>query len=739
MIEALLFAAIELNGALISRGAQFQLNDKVCAIEADALMSSISQDALARHLKNKLFVTAPEDCRFQEADNVLQLRLPQRFLARRMLTLSEPASALGIALLHQPNALIEHADYASRPQVVPLNALAFDLFLGDASQGLGMVATKGPWSLQALNQHYRGQPAFQRATGDYLFKDGGLIRIGDVRGLRTPGQILTDLRGLSLTNRAPALRGHGKTEAELVIQSPSRVQFFDRAGSPVYSSEVLPPGNYQVQGYGASGIPGILQARLVDIQGNSQTIDLAWTADRRLLSKEDIEWDFFIGQPRQIDGGLSRASLLSGRLAYGLSPQFTAGLYVERFHHRRQASAELSSRAIPGLLMTTAAGTACSRARCQPAWLFEARSSLSRHATLIAGVSQTEDIMARDSQLRSQQISLSGRLNSKLSGVISLATTQGQRRHQAALGVSGSYRLGPQMSLLFQLRQTQHERTESWSGYLGLSVYFAKQKTTASSILNHQSSAPKDGKNRLNLQLSRASEGLYGPEISLAHDLGMPQSTSAYTRYKSPYGEASVRLHHQTMKGGSTAAWSLSSRLWLTNDTVYLGPAGEENLVIQNTGKSGIEIEHSGRDRQTSAANGMVIFRKAPAWTDGIYLINQKSIPFDLQLAAHRIRIPLAANRAYRVDLQALWTEPKGWQIVNLFGLDLDDQPGRLKTAQGRSVFLTPEGHADLWSASELPLQLRTRSGRLLACNTADPAEARRQQVRLFCQPKPML
>lgn len=764
MLEVVwLLAAIELNGARISQGAQVAITDTHCLIETAAVSSVLTPSALRDQAVAGVFSVAPRLCSFDAAENLLRVRLPQEALGQRTLMLSPASGNLSVALLHDQTALIDHPEFSSQPMPETIPSAAFDVFLGSGLRGLGTVLAHGPWSLQRLSQQGQGGQRFERATGEYFFAQGAQIRVGDFRSERGADQLLGEYRGVYATNRAAPLRGEGKAEAFLAVSNPSRVQFFDRNGTPVYSSEILLPGNYQIQGYGASAVPGFLEARLIDVNGITQSVSLPWSADRRLLSKNQIEWEVFHATPRQLSGTLDDQALTSLSLRHGMSSTLTLGLYADWSADSHRWAAEASTRAIPGLIATGAAGQSCGflsvssasssnaltapdatdstttpqgESSCTPTWLIEARSKIPRSLTLIASVSRTSDPITGLAPTLVAQLGLSGALTQHLSGALTHAISQpdqGAAQHVTAL--SGSYRLNPQASLQFQARRHLTDDGQAWSGYLGLSFYWSARRTSISTALNHRAATGGNAaSDSLTLQAGISPEGLYGAQLNVAHTEDKTPRSDAFLRYASRQGDVSLRA--DTLNARAT--WSASSRLWVTTERITLAPTGDDNLVIQHLGLPDIRVIHQGRDPELAGANGLVVFRKAPPWTETRYTIDPKSIPFGYHLAASSVRIPLAANRAYSVDYRPLWTRSQTWRISGVETLDLAiDHPPQ--SAAGRPVFMTPDGYLDLQSETELPLTMQDRLGRLLNC--VKPAESRPldAEISLRCSPPAVL
>lgn len=742
MLEtAWLLAAIELNGALISRGANAQLTDQHCAVEARVIAPALSEKD-RRAIQGEYWITDAQHCSFSDADGLLRIRLPQESLASKSLLLGENTSSMSVAMLHDPTVLSQQTETASQPSAQSIPSAAFDLFVGSRLRGLGTVLTHGPWSVQVLQQNAGGTSAL-RGTAEYLFRNGAQIRLGDFRTDHGPEQSFGEYRGLLLTNRAAPLRGDGKAEAQLSIRSPSRVQFFDRNGLPIYSSEILPPGNYQIQGFGASTVPGFLEARIVDINGVTQSVSLPWSADRRLLSHSASEWELFAGHPRQLTTELTSPPLLSARVRHGLSQHLTVGLHAETLSEQHRFSFEASSRAMPSVIATAAVGHACDATHCQANWIGEARATLAKGLSALASVGNTTALV-NDNTLSSQrtaQLSISGAMTSALTASVHLANSRladGPRQHTQT--ISASLRIDPQISLLFQARHHLLEKESSgWSGFIGVSVHFSKHHTSVASYanlrsLNQGSKSSSDGS--ITTQANLSSPQLYGPQLNFSntHDLNNNENSrnDLFARYASPYGDVSLRndsVSHRTV-------WSGATRLWVTRETTTFAPMGEENLVIQKLGLGAVRIAHPGRDTQVSDEKGVALFKKAPSWTETIYAIDPRSIPFGFNLAASRVRIPLATNRAYVVDYRNLWSMAQSWRIAHMDSLKLPENV-TATDRHGRKVFIAGDGFVDLQSADHLPLRLANRDGEAIECVATDSAVSPgliAREVMLHCQ-----
>jgi hypothetical protein len=766
---AWLLVAIELNGALVSKGAQAALNDHHCAVEmqvmapllAPLLAPQIAAKMAPRAIpeqasKAKAWITDASHCSLDAAEGVLRIRLPQKMLAEKTLALSEPSGEMGIALLHDPALLAGLADYSAQPMPKAIPSMAFDVFLGSDLNGLGSVIAHGPWSASFLYQTPSQGPSTARLGTELFFENGAQLRAGDLRAERGPEQVFGEYRGLHLASRAQVLKGNGKAEALLPVQSPSRVQFLDRNGMAIYSSEMLPPGNYRVQGYAASAVPGFLQAQLIDVNGSVQLVSLPWTADRRLVLQGDTEWDLLAGYPRQLAAGLGSPPVIAAAVKHGLTASLTTGADLERAGHAYRGSLSATSSAIGGALATAALGQRCSHDGCDASWLAELRTSLGSrwHASLSA--QQTADIVALTAtpiaiptaatiaapvaaQVRSARLHVTGQLHPDIHGSVSLArtmqsgnatTNQGSRQIAT---IAASLRMAPTASVQLQARHhLLPTDASSWSGFVGVTLHFAKERTTISA----QAIVPSPGSSSsagMGMQAAYGGGALYGPQLSLAHQQGMQSRSDMYARYASPYGDASLR----TDTFSDRASWSASTRLWVTAQGATLAPTGEDNLVIQRIGMSDVKLSHAGRDAQVSDAGGMAMFRKAPSWTDAIYAIDPASIPFGAQLSASRIRVPLAANRAYLIDYRHLWSQSRSWKMMDMDAMRAARIKGIVDRA-GLKVFVSEDGYADLQSIDQLPLTIATeRQGPWRCERIQDPAgEALlSQEIALQCVP----
>ena len=737
MIEAAwLFAAVELNGAVLSRGAHVHLDERECAVELRVIAPALTIEAQRHGTRARVWVTPAQHCSFDEPDQLLRIRLPQHQLATQTLTLGESGNTMSISLLHHPEGLAQSADYAAQAPTRTIPALAVDAVTGSGLHGLGAMWTWGPWSLQALHQRPVASASSTRATGEYFFTGGGHIRAGDFRTDHGPEQRFGEFRGLVITNRAAPLRGDGKAEADLAIQSPSRVQFFDRNGIAVYSSEILPPGNYRVQGFGASTVPGFLEARLVDINGVTQSIALPWSADRKLLSHQLSEWEVFSGEPRAITGGLRPPPLHAARWRYGFHHHVTAGLHVEALHQRHRESIEISTRAIPNTITTAAIGQSCTSG-CSTTWLTEARLTLGSRMSTTWSASQTESLTEPGLQ-RAMQLSLSGSLHPRLSGTVHLSSLRTPLTDaQYAATVSGHLRLDHSTSLVMQARHhVLPQEASRWSGFFGVTMQFGKHNASVSSVASFRSGDATGHPVGVNVQASLGGGTLYGPHLSLAHSQDGAARSDGFFRYASPYGDASLRADSFSRR----LNWSAATRLWITDETITFGPVGEDNLVIQQLGAANIRVQHSGRDAQTSNADGIVVFRRAPPWTDTAYSVDAKTLPFGAQLASTRVRIPLASNRAYLVDYRGLWSQVQSWRLSAATLAELTE-PIAARDRFGKRVFVAADGFVDITSPAQLPLNI-VGAGRTMICTQGLPSRSASvggQDIALDCSTTPSL
>lgn len=725
---AWMLAAIELNGALISRGAQVQFSEHDCRVEATAITKALSAEHATRFRQGPIWSIPAEHCSFDASEGLLKIRLPQSALASRTLTLGESSSLHSVAMLHHALPENRQTEFLAQPPARTIPSAAIDLFAGSDLLGVGSIFAYGPWSLTALEQRTKSFTN-QRLSSEYFFANGAQMRAGDFRTDYGVEQRFGEFRGLYATNRAAPLRGEGKAEATLAIPSPSRVQFFDRNGVAVFSSEILHPGNYVIQGYGASTVPGFLEARLVDINGVAQIVALPWSADRRLLSEHQMEWEVFAGQPRGLSASLQGAPLISARLRWGAHQLHTLGLHAERNESRHRESVELNSRAIPNILATIGIGQSCIGQNCDPHWLSEMRITLGKKLSAAVSLSDSRTIAPELLSQRAAQLTLSGALTPTLTGGLHItANAVGSEKTHTAQAITAQLRISAHASLQLQARHQLLSQDRGWSGIIGFSYVFARQHASLSSAitLHPRGDAQRRGPD-LRISGSMNTPGLYGPQLNTAQTVGSQERTDMFARYASPYGDGSIRADSLSQR----LAWSGSTRLWLSSEAILFAPIGEENLVIQQIGQPAIRIQHGGRDRQISDSVGRAVFRKAPPWTDSVYSIDPKTLPFGATLAAHRVTIPLASNRVYLVDYRALWSRAQHWRIANAGALNLSNTI-HARDRHGRTVFITPDGYADIQSSDALPLMIISAYDRLLCTLSRTPA-AHESEALLSC------
>lgn len=729
-----LLAAVEINGVLASKGAQVAITDAQCLVERSVLAGRISEETLSKAKDEKFLSFAKKQCVFREDLNLIELTLSEKELAHRKLVLSEGSTLASVSLLHDPKSLASSSEFAAQPFTTTLPAAAFDLFAGSRFLGLGSTITKGPWSLQTLSQKPDQATALNRITAEYFFKDGAQIRVGDFRAARGPEQQLTESFGLFFTNRASALRGDGKAESELSITSPSRVYFFDQYGSQIYSSELLTPGNYQVQGYGANTMPGFLEARLVDTHGNTRSVLLAWSADRRLLAAGQMQWEGFFAKIRSPITQTLQAQSASAAIRYGVSPHLTAALYADHAPHGWRLMSEASSRKIPRLIATAAAGVMHTGNSFMNQWLLEARTTMATRATLTAGLAKTTDSSAMDlgspAGLKTAYLNLAGNISDRFTAIAALShqSTEAKPNERSAI-VSTRYQFAPSLSLSAQARHTWSNDKQSWSALIGLSLSFAAQKTHANTSLHARSpSAASDSEIYRSAQIHRQSDGPYGPQWSVAHTDDRLGRTDAFFRYATAQGDLSLR----TDTVSQLATWSASTRLWVSQGRLIQSPTGDENLVIQNIGLSDIRVIHRAKDAEVSGDDGHLVFRRAPIWTETTYTLDAKTIPFGMNIAATKVRIPLASNRVYHVDYSPLWSRLRTWRIPQETLKDLGADLALTHT--GKNAYFNADGYVDLQSKEDLPIRITPRSGLAFICDAPKVLSLADAEVRLICK-----
>lgn len=713
-----LLAAIELNGGLVSRADRYVLTETTCVIESRMLRYALSDKAQKDHRQGSVLVFPREQCDFDPAETLLRIKVPLESLAGRRIQLGSNPLLMSVALLHDNTRLQTHPDYQSQPLAENIPAAAFDLFLGSGLQGSAVTLSRGPSLLAWSSQRTSNGQRYARATIDHLFPQGGLIQVGDLRTTLGPEQRFAELRGLSLTNRAPVLRGDGKAEATLQVPSPARIQFYDRHGTAIYASEILAPGNYQIQGYGASTIPGFLEARLVDINGQIQRIFIPWSADRRVLSAGALEWEVAFGRPRESTQHLSHDQMMTARLHYGLSSQQTIGIRADQFAGQTRLVTEISSRALLGAIGTLAAGQSCADSLCRDLWLIEIRAALGRRSQLMASLGRLTGTDLPTSDQMIGQMSVSGAINSRSSVAFYLSTSRTEdQQEQRSQIASLNFRITPKTHLQAQLRSDRAAGLSSkWFGYVGVSFALPdKQSTVNTSLGLRGQPAANESRQVLTTEITAGRPNPFKPTLSLSQAHDKQDRSQAFLRYPSHYGDASVRADSITQ----SAAWSASTRLWVTPRGSRFGRVGEDNLVIQDLGIPSVRIHQAGRDVQITNEQGVAFFRQVPPWTEARFTLDPKTIPFDVNLASSQIRIPMASHRAYLVSSRAMVTQAQVWRIAAPEQFALEHYRIAFDRHQ-RRVFISPDGYVDLQSQDTLPILIHLQSGQWAQCELAN-------------------
>ena len=716
MLElAWLLAAIELNGAVISRADRYALTEANCVIDSKPLVAALSKEGQTQHQRGSMLVFERDQCEFDPVETLIRLRLPLDSLASRRIQFGSNPSLMSIALLHDRSRLQTHPDYQSQPAAENIPAAAFDLFLGSGLHGAGVTLSQGPSLLRWDTQRTRDGQRFTRATADHLFSDGAFIQVGDIRTTLGAEQQFAELRGLMLTNRAPILRGEGKAEATLRVPTPARIQFYDRQGTAIYASEILTPGNYQIQGYGASTIPGFIEARLIDMNGQTQRIFIPWSADRRLLPAGTPEWEVAFGRPRELTGRLDDGDVIAARLHYGLSHQQTIGLRADRVSHQTRLISELSSRALLGVIGTVAAGKACAEQGCKDLWLIETRAALGRRSQLIASHGQLIAASPASQQQVTSQLSISGAFNPRTSAALTLSRIQAaDQPRQMNQQLSINFRIAPRAHLQAQLRSDMGPGASSrWFGTLGLSFDLpGRQSVVNTSVGLRGQPTANESRHVVTTEITAGRPDPSQPTLSLSQVQDRQERTQAFFRYPSHYGDLSIRADSLTQ----TTAWSASTRLWVTPKGLGFGRAGEDNLVIQDLGIPSVKIHQAGRGMQVTDKKGIAMFRQVPPWTEARFTLDPKTIPFGVNLASSQIRIPMASHRAYFVSSRAMVTEAQVWRLSNPDMIGLENYRIALDRHQ-RRIFITSDGYVDLHSSDGLPILIQSATGHWVQCD----------------------
>lgn len=740
MLEfAWLLAAIEVNGAVISRADRYTLTEARCLIDSRPLAAALSEEGRTQHLQGSTLVFARDQCEFDPAETLIRLRLPLDSLASRRIQFGSNPSFMSIALLHDRSRLQTHPDYQSQPAAENIPAAAFDLFLGSGLHGTGVTLSQGPSLVRWDTQRTLNGQRFARATADHLFPDGAFTQLGDIRTTLGAEQQFAELRGLVLTNRAPILRGEGKAEATLRIPSPARIQFYDRQGTAIYASEILAPGNYQIQGYGASTIPGFIEARLIDINGQTQRIFIPWSADRRLLPAGTPEWEIAFGKPRELTGRLSDGDIIAARLHYGLSHQQTIGLRIDHASQQTRLVSELSSRVLLGVIGTVAAGKTCTTQRCNDLWLMETRAALGRRSQLIASHGQLITVNPAPQQQVTSQLSISGAVNARTSAALTLSMIQtADQVRQINQQLSINFRIAPRAHVQAQLRSdTGPGATSRWFGMLGISFDLpGRQSVVNTSVGVRGQPTPNESRHVVTTEMTAGRPDPSKPTLSLSQVQDRQERTQAFFRYPSHYGDLSVRADSLMQ----TTAWSASTRLWVTPKGLGFGRTGEDNLVIQDLGIPSVKVHQAGRGIQVTNEKGIAMFRQVPPWTEARFTLDPKTIPFGVNLASSQIRIPMASRRAYFVSSRAMVTEAQVWRLSNPDIIGLEDYRIALDRHQ-RRIFITSDGYVDLQSSDGLPIAIQSATGHWVQCHLSPekqhdaraPSQGRSEQL-LQCQ-----
>lgn len=670
--------AIEVNGVQLSRGAWVvPQRDGSCWVQTGLLSTMVTPQHLeaATHDGQQFdrLISGGVPCRVEGTLALAQLVLPAAVLKQQGLQLG------GLP----PSPLLE----------TTIPSLAIDLIASSGHAAWGLTASR------ALSQfQWRASASSAEWSFEQLTAAGGQLEVGHFTAIG--GLLETPRRreGIRLTNRAPALRNQVAAHAELSLTSPARIRMLDAQGHQLYATNMLRPGRFLIEGFGASQHPGLMTIEVNGLDGQRQELLVPWVASPWLLGPGQQIWDIH-AEASAIEFGLRRGLNLHETARFGGS-------------HREDASTlhtGLATRRWPGIIGSAALGIDCNQG-CA----VESSAQLQWHPSRRSTVA---------------------------------ADWRGQRENRGH-GAVITHQMGEWGVVQLHLSKSREAlRSLSWSRKIPLLSQFQLQLRDAPDRLGGRSLLativiPLDARRSIQTVSERRSQGGIGHQVSfrqrsaglLGESIGLTKRSGPQPGYdlalRSERDAYDVQLNgrqHGSQPG--QFGFQAASRLWLTGNGVALGRVGDQNLVIQNVGAPDIPVRQRGRTHRQSNASGLAFFPNVPPNGSADFEVDGRRLPINLHAQAASRQIATLSRRAYRIDTV---TRVRSEESIRLPGAPLlENRIRRITDAAGRHVAHTEDGHLDWEEETTSPLRVEFDKGILLCDRSTGNAV-------LQCRPSPI-
>ncbi len=727
-----LLLSIEVNGVQASRGSSVIARPPhACLVELESVLAHVDPRGLPteQHEGTTFLSVAPHwgHCSIDAETSRALIRMNHEHLRPRPLVLGERPAVL--APLHLIHAQAGISAIRTTQPVRTIPSLALDAVLHNRGRNLGIVASQGPLQLQAREAQSPGQSRHTWSL-EHGFPSGAALTAGDqvmrVGILRAP----VAHRGLSWSSRMAPLQSASPALGQFTLESPARVQFVDNQGTTLYSTSLLPAGRYALEGFGASGRPGVLNLEVLGLDGERKTLQLPWVSSPSLLQPGETLTEAFVGRGGFTQGYAAAGLTLHESLRLGFLRR--AGLGHEVFFG---ASSARQKKVLASLDI----GLSCAP-QCAPQNRLQLQMQLSRGVDLLLEASQPRQrILALQAGLSSAthaSINLSSGSASANPLFAERSSPAGQAPQQSVGSsqlASLSHRISPALSVQLQLRVSNGAIT-SRSAFLSLNWSLDQQHSVGASLQQTQGQPLS-----LGLAASRRPTAPEGDTIQLIQREGSTTAQELLLRSERAYGDLHV-LARQNAGQPVHISTQAASRLWITEHGLHLGPVGQYNLVLHELGLPGPQMRQDNGLVRAADASGIVPFARVPSWSRPSFEVDTRRLPFWMTWRGGRLALPMAAQRAYWVDHRGSWSVTPNPRLA-LQENDLQTIE-RVLDRLGQPITLSPDGYLDLANLQQLPVTVQSSSGIERVCQAEQSVPKENGDLLLICrsqQPNPPL
>ena len=539
------------------------------------------------------------------------------------------------------------------------SSLAVDFIANRNGLRTGLIASHASSQL-SLSFHPSGH--LEHWTGTWNRDNGLRLELGSITApLRLSGAPQS-FEGIRLASHRDALSAMGSARAQLTLQNPSRIRLINSNAQELLGLTPLPAGPYRIVGPTGSTVPGFLRVLIEGPDGAVSEQILPWTHHPQLLEPRTLRWEV----------STHAKGALFGTLGWGLRDQDSLWLSASTDEHAAQL--EWVTSRLPTALLSSSLRLEC-RSHCR----------ILGGASFQAGVSQGGHLYGAWHTATGFQATFTGAIGARANLALSVA----HRHRQAQL----SWTLTPRSRLNFSWTETPIGRALSlqWHFNLGSSQSLALHQRREGREVQVSQNPQKPGALGWSIRASEAQVDL-----------------SAHQQH--PWGD----WHAQIVRSEGHALTirpQASTRLWITEQGLHLGPVGDYNLVKIDTGINGLELTDQQGWSVKADARGVAAFSRVPAHTPSRFQVSSRGLSLSQTMPFDQLVIQTDRRRAYRLIKRA---EPSNLMAYRLTLADRSDGI-RLFDALNQPVFVSPDGYIDVQSHHQWPLSLRTPES-VVAC-----------------------